>query len=137
MKCEFVPHQNLSLAWPTVKPSIESVLNKCHESWIPEDVYSRIRTQQAFLYVFHVEQRYNGCMVLEVNQDPFLPHKTLNIWILASQDFAAIKPYLENQLIQLAKEAGCSVIKFVGRKGWCKELEGLMTATHVVYERKL
>lgn len=93
--------------------------------------------QQAFLYMFHVNQSYNGCMVLEVNLDPFLPHKTLNIWILVSNDLSVIKPHLEDTLIGLAREAGCSVIKFVGRKGWCKELEGLMTSTHVVYERKL
>ena len=137
MRCDFVPAQGLSLAWPMVKESIESVLKRCKESWIAEDVYSRIRVQQAFLYTFHVEQKYNGCMVVEVNQDPFLPSRALNIWVLASNDFSAIKPHLENMVISIAKEASCSVVKFVGRKGWTKVLEGLMTATHVVYERKL
>jgi hypothetical protein len=137
MKCTFINHQAISTVWPDVRASIQSVVDLGKESWTAEDIYARVRNQQAFLYMFHVKQEYNGCMVLEVNEDPFIPRRNLNIWVLASNDFSVLKEDIESTLIQLAKEANCSTIRFVGRKGWEHVLQGLMTATHVVYERKL
>lgn len=137
MKCTFIPGIALPTVWANVRESVERVVALGKETWIAEDIFSRVRNQQAFLYVFHVNQEYNGCMVLEVNDDQFLPRKNLNIWILASNDFSALREDIEETLIELAKQANCSTIRFVGRKGWEHVLQGLMQATHVVYERKL
>lgn len=134
MRSDYIAPENLHTVWPLVNEGLRIILNKCVDTFEPEDVYMRIKEGRAFLHMLD-NDGYNGFMVLEVFTDAWKPIKRLSIWCLYSKDFEVMKTFLRDELRRLKRQAGCEKIRFISpRDGWAKKLEGLMTPIAQIYE---
>ena len=94
--------------WNTVKPGLEQILkDNPNLTFLPEDVYSEVVNNRAFLYTSSV-----GFLILRVEIDQFTNDKTLLLWIAytynkGGHEWAAHEEWFNS----LAKEIGCKYLE--------------------------
>lgn len=72
----------------------------------------------------------NCAMAVEIHQFPRM--KVLNVFTAGADDMKELLK-LESQLIDMAKELGCSRITEIGRKGWLEVLPGAKALGTALY----
>lgn len=120
---QHVPPEGLSRDWAFYRKGIEEIISYGGVRFIPEDVYSRIKTGHAFLYrvddvgFFVVEKCLEHC-----SDEPFM-----NVWLMWFKPGFGLphKDELIDYLDRMAKAAGCLWIRFgTTREAWVKLLDG-------------
>lgn len=129
---KYVQPQDLHDYWPIVKPGVEAVSSVCVDGWIPEDIYSAVRTGTSTLHVAFVDKTYAGFCVLTVLQS--YSQKALHIWCAFGVKGMNVVERFEGELIKIALNVGCRKLTFLSpRKGWAKRYKAVQT----VYEKEL
>lgn len=127
----FVTIEQLSGVWPEVKIGLKAVLRKCPDTWIPEDIYCYLKTNRAGLWTFA-----SGFCVTEIITDIHNGSRFLNVWALYCKDLEPIEYEVLGKLDELAKQAGCTKVRFSTRRdGWISRTKGEFKAVLTVYER--
>lgn len=94
--------------WDKIKPGIVEIIKEnSFLTYIPEDVYSEVVNNRAFLYTSSV-----GFLILRVEIDQFTNDKTLLLWIAytyskGGHEWAAHEEWFNS----LAKEIGCKYLE--------------------------
>ena len=127
-----IPPYQLGGVWKDVRPGIEKLLRKCPDTFTPEDVYWRLRNDQAGLFLVG-----DGFMVLETSTDTFNGQKTLWVWLLYWKSAEKNRTWLEGQLDLIAKKSGCRFVSFRSpRLGWKKQAIGYKLKL-ITWEREI
>lgn len=115
------PHY-LSQVWHMIKPGIEEMLAELNkeavqEFWIPEDVYSSIKSGQSVLWVGD-----EGFVVTQIRFDMFTGAKQLFIWLGYSYEHDKdIVTSNTEMLAEYGKANGCVMVQFQStRAGWLR-----------------
>jgi hypothetical protein len=146
MRYEMIAPENLRACWTRVKAGLERVLQVGSETWIPEDIYTYLRTKMAFLYLAWDGDEYRGFMVIESKRDVFTNQPFLHVWVLFGEPrsgldhFAAVEQFVGETvefIDGLAQAAGTSTVRMSGREGWKRFLRGKFKPVRVCYERQL
>lgn len=145
MRFEHIPAELLHDAWPKVRTGLERVALKGKENWLPEDVYTHLRTKQASLHYGFEGERRIGFFIVEPIKETFTHETLLNVWCLfaCAEDggnFAEVLRFRDEavaEIDRLAKSMGIKRIRLSGRKGWARVLKEQFTPLRVTYERVL
>lgn len=112
-----------------MRDGLWEVKDKCNESWLPEDIYTAIKTGSAFLYA--IEDK--GFAVFQKHADVDGP--VLFVWILSGR-LMAYKDQLYTEIDELARGINARRIRWHSpRKFWARNGYGKMKTT--IYEREL
>lgn len=113
-----------------VSPLVREVLEICHEPTLPEDVYARLVSGNAFLFLLDGK----GCAVIEICSDA--GGRYLNVWILHYVNAVeANRDEILHWIDTTAKQAGCPVARFTSPRAWAKLLRGAFKEKSVTFER--
>lgn len=123
----FIKPERIRDAWPDIRASVERVITKTGEPWLPEDVYHALMKLEAFLHVGYEADEPRFVFVLVPGED--YGQKVLKIWLASSlggsldEAIAWIRAH--------AAENGFHKITFASpRKGWAKYFK----PAQVIYE---
>lgn len=117
----------LSRVWHMIKPGIEEIIEEMnretiHETWIPEDVYSSIKSGQSVLWVCD-----EGWMITILRTEGYTGLKQVFVWMAYSYDHNKdIVTDNDRMIEEYAKSQGCSMVQFQSnRLGWRKRAKEL------------
>lgn len=122
---------NLSTIWHIVKSGIEEILRDLNkecmmEFWIPEDVYTSLRTNNSVLLLGD-----EGFVIVQIRNDTYTGVRQFFVWmgysLIPEEDIMTnVQQYLE----KLAKEWGCQMMSFSSnRPGFRKKAKEMGYAT--------
>jgi hypothetical protein len=137
MTFDLIAPEQLHSVWPAVREGLLRIKDKIKESWLPEDVFTAIRTKRSSLYVVREDDRVLGFFVAEASVEPFTHVPLLYVWCLHGPDGLPYADACIAELDRLAQSINAKRIRFIGRRGWAKVLQGKFEAVRVVYEREL
>jgi hypothetical protein len=109
-----LPVADLHKFWPWMRAGLEQLIAKHSADWIPEDIYTALKTNGAS--AFEIGER-QGFLVARVDIRPCGP--VLFVWVAYAPDCLA--PLMESvyaDLRALAQQHGCDKIMQEGRRGW-------------------
>lgn len=143
MNFELIHPAALHGVWTFVRSGLERVKKKGKEPWLPEDVYTALRTGRATLYFGKDGPHLIGFMILEKIEEAFSHRPVLNAWAVYApseqqEHYADALKFTEDCVLEMdriAKLAGVTTIKMAGRLGWQKVLKGLFQPVRTIYER--
>lgn len=128
-----VEPKDLHQWWPIVERGIECIIRKLgHQNvdFIPEDVFSGIRTGGCVLYLVQRDQRSLGFFICYPQQRPFSGRKELFLWLVwdlplkdqrPEDDMPAVTMAVRDYLVDLALKLGCDSISALStRRGFEK-----------------
>lgn len=120
-----VKPEDLHFVWQTIKPGIEKAAHFAQGAWIPEDAYSSIQHGQASLFLWSVDKRYAGSIIVMTRAG--FEGKTLHIFSLyVEPEYGEHIDANMDQIDELARNHGCRKITFQSpRRGWDKRAERL------------
>lgn len=122
MSLIFVPPNDLQAYWGYVKPRLETVRKRSKGRWLPEDVYTALKAQTAFLHIGEVEDEYVGFVVLSPSGD--YDGATLTVWVLYSEEKHDVIELYEPEIVRFARQIKAKRLVFTSpRRGWGKRLE--------------
>lgn len=129
MRLTYVPKDKLDEYWPQVREALERVVRKGASDWKVEHVYVMLFNGTAYLMV----DDKGGAMVwMRYTRED---GAGMMFILAAGGDLGARGPYYE-EVMRLAKEAGCKVIRMISpRKGWQRDPFWKMTG--YVYEHEV
>lgn len=111
MKFEYVKPENLRDIWFVVRAGLETILTKSPEDWIPEDVYTAIKTHDAMLFMAVEDKSLVGGAIVRPRG------KTLFAWAVWGE--AGHRSEAIAGLKEIARNTKCSEILFeTKRAGW-------------------
>lgn len=120
---------NLHDHWDTIKEGLEK-LSRIGDNWLPEDVYSEIKTGTSFLHIGYQDNEYKGFLVTQHIQSR--SGIELNIWVCYSYGRSEDK-LLESAMPtveQWARNINAKRITFYSpRKGWLRKDFGFKPQT--------
>lgn len=120
--------ENIASVWPWVRPGIQKIIDKTHETFLPEDVYIHLKNKTAHLYV--VDDA--GFVVFELLLDKD-NSRTLHIWLIWGK-YKEIYLSVFDEIDKLAKHVGAKRIRWISpRKGWAR----VAKLSRYVYEREV
>lgn len=115
--------------WDWVRDGLWDVKDKCKEPWIPEHIYTSIRTGGSFLYT--VEDA--GFVVFQRHVDTDGP--VLFVWIMSGR-LMPYKAQLYTDIDEIGRGIKARRIRWHSpRKFWARNGYGKMKTT--IYEREL
>lgn len=119
----------LHKVWPAVRGELERTIRKCGKThWLPEDVYTAIRTNNAYLYSCD-----GGWFVLQKHDDPDGP--VLFVWVMVGIEMMQHKDKILETLDGFAVTMKAKRIRMNSpRKAYCKLG---FDAVATIYEREL
>ncbi len=136
MRIEAVPPAEVRRWWGFVAPGVREVFAICHERTLPEDVYARLQSAQASLFLFFVGSEPKGFGVVEVCADA--GGKYLNVWVMHFVgEVDANRQELEHWIDSLTRGFGCARAQFTSPRAWAKLLKGFFKEKAVIYEREV
>ena len=115
MMFTFIQPQDLQSVWGYVKAGLVTIKQKTGEKWIPEDVYTAIKTGSAQLFTFP-----DGFTVLQSLKDEFTNEPYLFIWAMFHGKHIDITEEIHSNLRQIAHNIGAKRIVFVSPRRWEK-----------------
>jgi hypothetical protein len=110
---EYINPADLHKHWDFVRKGCEVVKVKTGENWLPEDVYTAIKTNSAQLFLFA-----DGFCVLQHIKDAYNNENVLHIWVAYHSTREDIKEASTNELIKIAKSIGARTITFTSPRKW-------------------
>jgi hypothetical protein len=110
---EYVNPADLHKYWPFVKRGCEIVKAKTGEAWLPEDVYTAIKTNAAQLFMFQ-----HGFCVLQNLKDAYNNDNLLHIWIAWHGTNDDVKADFYAELQKIAKSINATKITFTSPRKW-------------------
>ena len=114
---DHVSPQDLQIAWKLILPGILVVQKYSVAHWIPEDVYSAIRTGHSTLHIGDVGGDYAGFVVLTPSSA--WDGKVLHMWCVYNASKYDVLTIFENDINRIAREFGAKRITFWShRSGW-------------------
>lgn len=142
---ELVSPDNLQSIWNWVRHGLLRVLDKSPDTWLPEDVYARIKMKACGLYVVRSGMRFDGFWVEEYMRDNFSGQPYLHIWIVyASPRGNGNDAEFEGSIDSWIDEAEKHCRAMGGRRmtcdarlGWGKMLKNRFKAKRVRFEREV
>jgi len=128
---KFIHPDELKKYWVWVKQGLLKVIEAGSDGWIPEDVYTSIKLNQATLHIASEGEHFTGFVVLTVTEG--YEGKKLFIWAAYHTAGNAVKKYLP-ELEQMAKKIGAKKIEFQSMRNWDKYYKrGMTTFSHEVF----
>lgn len=130
-----IPPEGLTRDWQFYRQGIEEIISYGGVRFIPEDVYARIKTRQAFLYriddsgFFVAEKCLEHC-----SDEPFL-----NVWLMWFKPGQGLphKQELIDYLDRMAEVSGCLWIRFgTTREAWVHLLDGYFKKHLTILQRE-
>lgn len=100
--------------WARCRPWISAALAYTGGTHTIEDVLALIESGRALLLAGE-----RSAMVCEVATFPRM--KSFHVW-LAGGDLDELRNAADTQLVELARQCGCSQISITGRRGWVRAL---------------
>jgi hypothetical protein len=117
--------------WPLIKTGLEEVKKRSKDVWIPEDVYSALRSGASTLHIGYDGEDYDGFVVL--NQIQEYDGARLFIWIAYGAGQNVVAKYM-GEIEQMARRINAKGIRLASsRKGWCKYFTPITT----IYEKEI
>lgn len=120
--------EDLEEFWPLLVSKVADALEYADGKWSLADIYDDILRQDKQLWVVYTQEDILGCVITEIVRYP--QGNRLGIFLLSGVDFDDWYP-LRVEIYLWAKEYGCKVCEFYGRKGWERKLKDF-TPLHVV-----
>lgn len=105
--------------WEFVKHELERALKDEYNRTSINDVYQMIERKEAQLWALH-DDFTKAVMVTEIINYKNL--RAVRIWLVTGKDLNSWLDTLIETVSAWAKENGCTVMEFTGRKGWEKVL---------------
>lgn len=105
--------------WEYVKHELERALKDQYNRTSINDVYEMIQDKKAQLWALH-DGEVKAVMVTEIISYKNL--KAVKIWLVTGTELDTWLDTLIETVSNWAKEQGCTVMEFTGRKGWEKVL---------------
>jgi hypothetical protein len=132
MELTLVPPAGVRQAWPLILPSLQAVLAKTHDDWIPEDVYHALKSGEAACHLATDHSGFCGVLITTRTTAEFSGETALHVWIAHNTGnadvFAAGLPMLR----EMARKGGFTRITFGSpRPGWAKRFP-LVSATYAI-----
>ena len=121
MRVEYVKPAELRQAWGFVRPGLEKIRARGHNSWIPEDIYTDCFEQRSMLWLCIKDDRAVGFFVLQPNVE------TVHMWAahLESIDPMDLAEGLRHAR-NICREGGATKLTFQSnRKGWERRAKSL------------
>lgn len=118
-----VPSADIKNEWSHVRESLQKLLDKTNDSWLPEDVYCDIIAQNSWLYVGEDEQ---GDLLGFVVLSPLKQHNDLllHIWVSVNYSDPETVFFALDDVKEIAQNIGAKKITFsTVRKGLGKLTE--------------
>ena len=109
----YIAPQDLHTVWGFVKCGLETVKRKTGEKWLPEDIYSAIKSGAAQLFTFP-----DGFTVLQNLRDEWTNEPYLFIFIMFHMKHEDISEEIHNNLRQIAHNIGAKSIVFISPRRW-------------------
>ena len=123
--------------WPVIKEGVESIC-KSHDHWIPEDLYTSIKTGSINCHVGYIGNRYVGFITTQQQQAE--TGNKLHVWAAYSsgRDFDILSESV-GKLKEWAANINANRITFsTTRKGWEKQAPKLgFNKSLITYEMQL
>jgi hypothetical protein len=110
---EYINPADLHKHWDFVRKGCEVVKVKTGENWLPEDVYTAIKTNSAQLFMFP-----DGFCVLQNIKDAYNNENVLHLWITFHATRNDIKEAFHAELQKIAKSIGANKITFTSPRKW-------------------
>lgn len=102
--------------WDFVKPGLESICDRFHTGWCPEDVYADCKHGEAWLYL---AEKDKGFMVVKDYVNQHTGERYLFVWVLYAYEGDDIIDRYMPALDNLAREHGYSKVRIESpRHGW-------------------
>ena len=118
---------DLHSVWPDVRASLEKVLRKSPSRWLPEDVFTAIRSANATLYVVQENGCYIGCFVLQLRAEFDGP--VVFCWIAEGK---FLFEWALDHVKEIARGRGAKRIEFRSpRRGWTRYAQAVETIYEV------
>lgn len=111
------PHE-VKAAWPRIEKGLLRILALCPDTWVPRDIYRRLKSFPALAHLFACE---HGFFIVERCAETHSGDWYLNVWCLYFTPREGLKRKAEiiQQLDSLAKELHCERIYFTSpRHKW-------------------
>jgi len=135
---ELINPSDLHCVWESVREGLLKSASYSQGQWIPEDAYHTIKSNQASLYLWMVEGRIAGHIILQ--KKPANYGHCLHIWTLyVEPEFGPLIDDNMSQIDDLGRRLQCSRITFWSpRKAWDKRAERLgFHPAMTIYEKDL
>lgn len=123
MKFEYINPADLHKAWFSIRQGLEVVLERTGEEYLPEDVYSSIKSGASHLYLVD-----GGFTVLINSKNQYSNEPVLFIWILYSNTQDDLADEFYDELKKMAKHIGASKITWNSPRRWDRRAKAKLTA---------
>jgi hypothetical protein len=108
----YIQPNDLRNWWQWVRVGLEVIKRKSTEPWIPEDVYTDCYTQRSMLWVFKMNNRPVGFVVLQPVAD------TIHVWCAYAYEDGIVDECWAHT-IEIAQSGDAKQITFdSNRRGW-------------------
>lgn len=132
----FVHPVELQAYWGYVSPKLSIVAKRSKARWIPEDVYSALKSGTATLHIGEIDSDYVGFVVLSPSMD--FDGQTLTVWALYNDSTLDVIKEFESEIVGFAKKIKAKRITFTSPRGWGRRLEKYgYQETHKVFEKEV
>jgi hypothetical protein len=132
MELTLVPPAGVRQAWPLILPSLQAVLSKTQDDWIPEDVYHALKSGEAACHLATGPQGFCGILVTTRTHTEFSGTTALHVWIVHNTGESDVLEAGLPMLREMAKKGGFARITFGSpRPGWAKRFP-LVSATYEI-----
>lgn len=144
-----IPTQ-LHTVWPFLLRGLHDIIKKTHPDWLPEDVFTGLRTGGATCLILWAGPRPIGFTIYHINQLPFSGKKELFVWCswtiplrdrLASDEVDKGIAFCFEYLCNTGRAGGATTVAALSpRKGWLKWSERIgmgFKYMHSAYRRDL
>ena len=125
---------DVDAAWPQVLGLIEQALSKGDGGHSSDDVKTACKSGEAQLWCGVGPAGLEMVAVTEIRKQPRI--KTMRVWLLAGSDAPGWIVDRLSAIEEWARNAGCSRLDMLGRKGWLRRLPG-WSHSHVVMSKEI
>lgn len=123
----YVGSSDIGRHWASVREGLTEVRKYTSENWLPEDIYTALKNNQATL---HIEKDGGGFVILR--QENHFDGIGLHIWCAYSKSLKKLPIYID-EIRQMAKSIGARRITLSSKRDWSKYFKPAMT----IYEEEL
>lgn len=129
MDFELIGPRTLRKYWPQIRAGLELMPA---DDWIPEDVYSEVRSGAAVMHVVTEQDEFLGFIAFQARETEFSRLPVLHVWLAYNAAGIDVIEAGSDLIQQTAKRLNASKITFASpRKGWAKRYP-LITATYEI-----
>lgn len=120
MDISFIPHGQVAGVIPALLPYLAESAQWSRGRVSADDILQFILNGQMHLWAVHENGKIQGHVVTEVKHYPRQRMLTIQYCAMEPGTLDSINDKMQEIAMQVAKDAGCAGIEFVGRPGWRK-----------------